>query len=162
MQYRKPASRDVAEVRQIAQQASVELAIFMAIDQALRDALKWMTQGRPNCYKLSTLRFHALSFERHLTRIHVLADHGGYLHLITDTDPTADREVRALWSQREDLHQELERIILRLDYVRGDDADVFKRLCADVDGLLDSLKEHSRKERDLIQLCFAQEDSGSG
>ncbi len=161
MQHREPPAYDAAEGQEIARQADVELAILLGIEQSLRIALQWMTRGRGNSHKLSTLRFHAWSFERHLTRIQLLADHGGYMHVITDADPRLAGEVETLRKGREELRSNLERIIVRLERVSRDDAGGFGKTCAELERFLDDLRAHGHKERDLLQRSFAQEQGGS-
>jgi hypothetical protein len=155
-------AHDTAEAQEIALQAQVELAILLGIEESLRIALQWMTRGRGNSHKLSTLRFQTWSFERHLTRIKVLADHGGYMHVITDAHPFWAAEVEALRSERADLHADLEGIIVRLDRVSRDDSAEFGQICRDVERFLDRLKAHGRKETELLQNSFTQEEGGSG
>jgi hypothetical protein len=94
MKNSEPIAYDADEAQEIARQADVELAVLLGIEQTLRIALQWMTRGRGNSHKLSTLHFQAWSFERHLARIQVLADHGGYMHLITDAHPHLAGEVK--------------------------------------------------------------------
>ncbi|MGB2987469.1 MAG: hypothetical protein WBE26_16520 [Phycisphaerae bacterium] len=161
MQHREPIAYNAAESQEIARQADVELAILLGIEQALRIALQWMTRGRGNSHKLSTLRFHTWSFERHLTRIQVLADHGGYMHLITDANPHLAGEVERLRNGREELHSNLGRIIVRLDHVSRDDAGRFRQICADLERFLDDLRAHGEKERELLQHSLVQEERGS-
>jgi hypothetical protein len=155
-------ANDANEAREIARQAEVELAILLGIEESLRIALRWMTRGRGNSHKLSTLRFQTWSFERHLTRIQVLAEHGGYMHLITDAHPHLAGEVEELRNKGEELHSNLERIIVRLDRVSGDDATGFGQICADLERFLDDLKTHGQKESELLQRSFTQEEGGSG
>ena len=162
MQHPEPTASDTTEVQEIARQAEVELAILLGIEQSLRIALQWMTRGRGNSHKLSTLRFHTWYFERHLTRIQVLADHGGYMHLITDANPHLAGEVGALRNERAELHANLERTIVRLDHVSWDDAGGFGQICADLERFLDDLRAHGEKERELLQHSFTQEEGGSG
>ena len=100
-------AHDTAEAQEIALQAQVELAILLGIEESLRIALQWMTRGRGNSHKLSTLRFQTWSFEQHLTRIKVLGDHGGYMHVITDANPNWAAEIEALRINRADLHADL-------------------------------------------------------
>jgi hypothetical protein len=162
MQHPDPTAYDAAESQEIARQADVELAILLGIEQSLRVALQWMTRGRGNSHKLSTLRFHTWSFERHLTRIQVLADHGGYMHLITDANPHLAGEVNTLRNGREELHSNLKRIIVRLERIARDDAGGFGKICAELERFLDDLRAHGQKERELLQHSFAQEQGGSG
>lgn len=162
MQHPDQTEYDAAEAQEIARQADVELAILLGIEQSLRIALQWMTRGRGNSHKLSTLRFHTWSFERHLTRIQVLADHGGYMHLITDANPHLAGEVETLRNGREVLHSNLERIIVRLERVSRDDAGKFGKICAELERFLDHLRAHGERERELLQHSFSQEEGGSG
>ncbi len=162
MQHPESTAYNPTEAQEMARQAEVELAILLGVEQSLRTALQWMTRGRGNSHKLSTLRFHTWSLERHLTRIQVLADHAGYLHLITDANPHLTAEVGALRNERADLHANLERIILRLDHVSRDDAGGFGQVCADLERFLDNLRAHGQKERELLQRSFVQEEGGSG
>ena len=162
MKNSEPIVTNATEAQEVARQAEVELEILLGMEQSLRIALQRMTRGRGNSHKLSTLHFQTWSFERHLTRIQVLADHGGYMHLITDAHPHLAGEVEALRNQREELHSNLGRIILRLDYVSPDDAAGFGKTCADLERFLDDLRAHGQKERELIQHSFNQEEGGSG
>jgi hypothetical protein len=162
VQHPEPTAYNAAESREIVRQADVELTILLGIEQSLRIALQWMTRGRGNSHKLSTLRFHTWSFERHLTRIQVLADHGGYMHLITDANPHLAGEVGALKNEREELHSNLRRIIVQLERVSRDDAGGFGKICAELERFLDHLKTHGQKERELLQHSFTQEEGGSG
>ena len=162
MKNSEPTASDAAEAQEIARQAEVELAILLGIEETLRIALQWMTRGRGNSHKLSTLRFQTWSFERHLTRIKVLADHGGYMHLIADVHPHWTGKVETLRRERADLHANLEGIIVRLDRVSRDDAGEFGQICADLERLLDDLRAHGQEERELLQHAFVREEGGEG
>ena len=162
MKSSEPTAYNAAEAQEVARQAEVELAILLGMEQLLRIALQRMTRGRGNSHKLSTLHFQAWSFERHLARIQVLADHGGYMHLITDAHPHLAGEVEALRNEREELHSDLGRIILRLDHASTDDAARFGKTCADLERFLDGLRAHGQKERELLQNSFTREEGESG
>jgi hypothetical protein len=158
----EPTAHNATEAQEIVRQAEVELAILLVIEQSLRLALQWTTRDRANSHKLSTLRFVARSFERHLTRTRVLADHGGYMHLITDANPHLASEVRALRDAREELQANFEGIILRLEYVSPDDAAAFGEVCAQLECYLEQLETHGQKEMELLQHSFVQEEGGEG
>lgn len=154
------ADLDTNERTEIARQLETELAIVLGIAQSLRLALQWMTRDRGNGHKLSTLRFAARSFERHLTRTRVLADHGGYMLSIADASPHLAGEASAMRDRREALQTDFERIILRLEYVSSNDSAAFADMCADLAGYLDQLKEHGQKEMELVQRSFVREEGG--
>jgi len=150
------------EFREIAKQAEVELAILLGIEQSLHLVLDWMTRDRGIGHKLSTLRFAARTFERHLTRTRVLADYGGYMHLITDANPHLASDVRALSAECESLQVSFERIMLRLEYVSPDEALAFGGVCTDLECHLEQVATHGKKEMELLQHSFVQEQGGSG
>lgn len=154
MEYLEPTAHNIAESQEIAQQIEVELALLLSIEQSFQIALQWMTRGRGNSRKLSTLRFVARSFERQLTRTRTLADHGGYLHLITDTEPHLSDEVRSLGLAREQLQAAFERIIVRLELVSPNDASGFEKVCTELSQYLEALKAHGANEMDLLQRAF--------
>ena len=162
MKNSEPTAHNATEAREIARQAEVELAILLGIEQTLRIALQRMTQDGGNSHMLSTLRFGAESLERHLARTRVLADHGGYMHSITDANPHLASEVRVLRDAREELQVNFDRIILGLEYVSPDDGAAFGEVCAELEGFLDSLRTHGQKESELLQHSFTQEEGGSG
>jgi hypothetical protein len=162
MKSSEPTASDATEAQEIARQAEVELAILLGIEESLRIALQWMTRGRGNSHKLSTLRFHAWSFERHLARIKALADYGGYMHVITDARPQLAGEVATLRNERAELHASLQAIIVRLDHVSRDDAVEFGQVCADLERFLDALRRHGQKESELLQRSFTQGEGGPG
>jgi hypothetical protein len=156
----EPIAADPNEAQEIARQAEVELAILLTVEQSLRLALQWMTRDRGNSRGLSTLRFVARSFERHLIRTRVLADYGGYMHWITEAKPYLASEVIALRDERAELQANFERIILRLEYVSPDDAAAIGKVCAEFERHLEQLESHGQKEGDLLQHSFVQEEGG--
>jgi hypothetical protein len=158
----KPEPHDPADVLEIARQAEVEVGILLGIEQTLRIALRWMTRGRGNSHKLSTLRFQTWAFERQLVRLQGLADHGGYMHLITGANPSLTPEVQALEDERDALHSNLQGVIVRLERVSGDDMATFGEICTDLESALDALRAHGERERELLQRSFYLDEGGEG
>ena len=162
MKYLEPTAYNIAEAQEIAKQMEVELVLLLNIERSFQTVLQWMTRDRGNSRKLSTLRFVARSFERQLTRTRVLADHGGYMHLITDTKPRLAGEVKALKNAREELQANFERVIVQLEYVSPDDAAGFEKVCGELEHYLADLKAHGRKELELLQRSFQQNEGQAG
>jgi hypothetical protein len=152
----------LAESHEIAKQIEVELALLVNIEQAFRIALDWNTDGLGNVRKLSTLRFVTRSFERHLARIRMLSEYGGYMHLVTDTKPHLASAVHGLKKLRDDLQAHLEQMMLRLEHISPNESVAFAELCAELEHYLKDLSAHGQKELELLQQSFAQEDGGSG
>jgi hypothetical protein len=157
-----PTANTQGESQEIAKQIEVELALLVNIEQALRSALDWRTQGRGNIRKLSTLRFVTRSFARYLTRLRVLEEYGGYMHLVVDTKPHLDDAVQGLKKLRDELQAALEPIILRLEHVPPDDATAVEKLMAELGRYLDDLQKHAQQEMELFQHAFSQEEGGQG
>jgi hypothetical protein len=161
MERDEPTASDAEDASEIARQADVELSILLGIERALRSALQWMTRGRGNRRKLSTLKFQMGSFDRHLTRLHVLSDHGGYMHVVTDAAPHLAGEAEALGRERSGLHADLDRVMMFMERVSQDDAVGFAQLCADLQGFLDHLRAQGERERALVRQAFAHEEDGA-
>lgn len=150
------------DFNEIAKQAEVELALLLNIEQALRIVLDWKTEDRGHIRKLSTLRFVTGSFERHLTRIRVVSEYGGYMHRVTDVKPQLAGAVLGLKKVRDGLQADLERMVVALEHVSPNDAAGFEGICAEYERYFEALKTHGRQEMELLQQLFGQEDGGSG
>lgn len=162
MKYLEPTALNTAETQEIAKQLEVELALLLGMEQSLRIVLQWMTRDRGNSRKLSTLRFAARTFERQLSRTRVLADYGGYLHLVTEFAPLLSAEVRLLSEKREELQVGFEKLILRLEYVSPEDAAGFAKLCVELEEYLSELRTHGQRETELLQRAFRPTAGRSG
>jgi hypothetical protein len=156
-----PPVEPVAEAREIAKQIEVELLLLMTIRQALRIAVEWKPADAGNVRKLSTLRFVMSSFERHLNRMRVLADHGGYLHLVTHENPHLASEVLDLRNRRYELQAQWDGITLRLEQVLPESGE-FAVLCGELETYLQDLETHGQHEMELFQHSFTQEEGGRG
>ena len=62
---------------------------------------------------------------------------------------------------REELEANFECVIIRLEYVSPDDAATFGDVCAELERFLDDLRTHGRKESELLQHSFTQDETGS-
>jgi hypothetical protein len=160
MEHADPPASEPLDAREIARQAEVEIAVLLALESAMRTALQWMTRGRGNSRKLSTLRFQLWSFERHLTRTQILADHGGYMHVVIEAAPHLVGEVHALENERAGLHANLDRLIVRMENISQDDAPGFASICADLERLLDQLRAQGEREREPVHHVLTKEGAG--
>lgn len=162
MRLAEPTIDTTAEAREMAKQAEVELAILLSLERSLLIALEWTTHDRAISYKLSTLRFAATSLARHLERTRILADFGGYLHLITDAHPHLAAEVKELRDVRGTLQAGFERTMFQLEYVPSADVASFDHVCSQLEQHLTDLRALGQKETELLQHSFVQEEGGSG
>lgn len=151
-----------AEAQEISKQIAVEVALLIHIEEALRIALDWGTGRRGNIRKLSTLRFVARSFERHLARVRALSEFGGYMHLIAARMPQLGEKIEMLRRTRDELHVHLEKMLLEMEHCATDDAAAFEAICGELENYLGELASHAQQEADLLQQCFADAEGGSG
>lgn len=162
MNNKDASHHDKIDAAAIAEQAKVELDVLLGIEKALRVAIDWEVKEGSPAHKLSTLRFLTDSFERHLTRITVRADQGGYMHRITDAKPHLTNDVLALRDTLRGFRTDLERIVMRLDYIAPGDEGGIREICMDFKSVLDGLSSHGQKKSDLAQHAYAQEEGGEG
>jgi hypothetical protein len=81
---------------------------------------------------------------------------------ILDSKPHLASEVTTLRESRDELQDNFERIILRLEYVSPDDADALEKVCAEIACYLDQLKTQGQEEMELLQHSMAQVEGGEG
>ena len=154
-------SRRSSDADEIAKQFQVELALLVNFERSLRIVLDWMTGDHEIARKLSTMRFVAQSFDRHLARLRVLSEHGGYMHLVTDSMPNLANEVSVLKTVRDRLQAELEPMIIALEHLSPGDKSEFEQICVDVERYLEALNAHDQQERDLLHCSTYGEEGGS-
>jgi len=162
MKLNEPAQDCLVESGEIAKQVEVELALLLHIEEALRIALAWRSSGRENIRKLSTLRFVLRTFERHLARLRVLSEYGGYMYVVSQTKPHLAGSVKSLKNLRDDLQSHLESMMLKLEHVSPQNTHSIAEICTELEKYLDDLSSHGKQEIDLLQKTFGQEEGGSG
>lgn len=152
----------LSDAQEIARQFKVELDLLVNIESALQMVLQWRTGKHGIRRKLSTLRFVSRTFESHLSRLHVNSEHGGYMHLVTDTKPNLVNEVSKLRGMREALQTELRQLIISLDLLSSNELPEFERVCEDFQSYLKALSAHDQQERDLFLRSVYEEEGGCG
>lgn len=145
----------------IAQQSAVENGMLQHLEEALRSAMDWEVQGDDFSRQLSTLRFIAGSFQRHLERLFALEEFDGYMDLVLKTMPNLGKQVFALKDEHGRLRNGARQIVNRLERVAPTDRDGFDTLCSDLQALLQKLDHHTKKELELFQEAF-HEGGGEG
>jgi hypothetical protein len=146
----------------ITQQIAVESGMFKLLMEGLRNALAWKVHGNDFSRKLSTLRFMAQSFQRHLEHLLAAEEFDGYLVNVGEIAPQLARSVDALRLQHEKFRAGSRRILHGLERVSPTDKVRFDSLCNDFLTLLNSIEEHNQREADLVQEAFAREGGGEG
>jgi hypothetical protein len=148
--------------KDFAQQTLAEHKMLMLLIEGLRETLAWKVQGNDFARKLATLHFFMKSFERHLERVLALAEDGGYLELVLQANPQEGNAVNNLRQEHQRFRQEASQIVNQFEHVTPTDGGSFSHICGELVDLLDSLEAHNKKEIDLMQGAFDQDEGGEG
>ena len=144
----------------VAQQMQVEHGLLQHLIGGLR-AAAWPVPGPDASRKLSTLRFVAGSFQRHLERLLALEE-GDYLGLVRAASPRLVRAADALRAEHERFRTEARRLAQRLERLPGTDPAALGPVCADLLALLGQVEGHSEREMALVHEAFGQDEGGEG
>jgi hypothetical protein len=146
----------------IAQQTVVEQDMLKHLMEGLRVTMAWPVVDGDYSRSLSTLRFIAQSFQRHLERLMTCEEYDGYMDLVLATSPHLSRTVEGLRQEHEQLRAAICQIVLRLEGLAAGDPAAFARVCDDFRGLLQKVEEHNRREGILWQEAFKRDGGGEG
>ena len=146
----------------VAQQMQVEHGLLQHLIQGLREVAAWPVPGPDASRKLSTLRFVAGSFQRHLERLLALEEGDGYLGLVRAASPRLVRAADALRAEHERFRAEARRVVQRLELLAGTDPAALGPVCADLLTLLGQVEVHSEREMALVHEAFGQDEGGEG
>jgi hypothetical protein len=144
----------------VARQTQIEHEMLGHLIGGLRVTAGWKVPGPDASRKLSTLRFLAQSFQRHLERLLALEEADGYMGLAMGASPQLARATAALRAEHDRFRAAARRIVQRLESAPAEEAlggasDELLALLADVEA-------HSRKEMALIQEAFGRDGGGEG
>ncbi len=146
----------------VVQQTTVEQGMLENLMQALRNTMAWQVEGADNSRKVSTLRFIAQSFQRHLEHLMTLEEYDGYMDLVMTTSPHLSRSVQSLRQEHDQFRGAVRRLVHRLERLSASDAAGLAALCTDLQALLDQVVTHDRRERGLWQEAFGRDGGGEG
>lgn len=146
----------------IAQQTHIEHEMLRLIMEGLRLTAGWQVSGPNGSRKLSTLRFMAQSFQRHLERLLALEECDGYMDMVVASAPRLSRATETLRGEHELFRKEARQFVQRLERLSAMEPVVLGQVCDDLLILLDKIEQHSQKEMNLLQEAFIQEEGGEG
>lgn len=132
--------------QEMAQQTLVENEFLKLLMESLRTTLAWKVQGNDFSRKLSTLRFVAQSFQRHLERVFSLEEYDGYMNLVSKKSPRLSRTVDALRMEHDQFRIGIRRIVHGLEHVSPTNQASFDSLCADLLVLLQHWTNTARRK----------------
>jgi hemerythrin-like domain-containing protein len=146
----------------VGRQVMVEHETLKHLTNALHSILDWRVSGDDFTRKLSSLRFCAESFQRHLARLFALEEYEGYMDVVLEERPNLANEIEALRTEHDQFRRTLHRMVSRLDRLSSQEREVFDGLCSQLRELLKRLDEHHRKETALLQEALLQDEGGPG
>ncbi len=146
----------------VVQQTAVEQGMLENLMQALRNTMAWQVEGNDSSRKLSTLRFIAQSFQRHLEHLMTLEEYDGYMDLVMASGPHLSRAVQGLRQEHDRFRSAVRQIVQRLERLSAADQDPLAGICDDLRALLEQVDAHDRRERGLWQEAFARDGGGEG
>jgi hypothetical protein len=147
---------------EVSQQTLIENGLLKGLVDGLRSTLGWQVQGTDCSRKLSTLRFMAECFQRHLERMMSLEEFDGYMAHVMEISPYLSRRVEALRGEHGLLRETARHVLHRLEQVSPSDPATFADVCDELRGLLEKVETHSRKEVHLVQEACTRDSGGEG
>jgi hypothetical protein len=144
------------------QQTTVEHEALKHITSALRTVMDWHPSGDEFSRKLSSLRFIAQSFQRHLERLMALKEQDGYMADALAEKPNLAEKAMALLAEHDQFDESLHRLLLKLEQVSATDKKAIDAACHDFEELLIKLDDHHRREAELMQEAFLRDEGGHG
>jgi hypothetical protein len=154
-----PAALDA---RTIAAQTLMEHRTLEYVKQALRVTLHWDLDSVGADRKLSSVRFIAESLQRHLARLMELEESGGYMQAVVDEKPHLADQIVRLRADHEAFRTVLDALMPASFDGDGLADDALTPYGASLLKFLDRLDEHDRRETNLIQIAFCEDDGGEG
>ena len=146
----------------IGHQCLLEHQILEHVTAALRLSLQWKVTAVGYSKKLSTVRFTAQSFQRHLERLFTLEEGGGYMSFVRERQPGLYERARALRREHDEFRETLAQTLADLDQLPADEGASLDDLCAKLEHLLIQLELHHHHEMDLVQEALVVDVGGEG
>lgn len=146
----------------VGHQCLLEHQILEHITAALRLSLQWKVTAVGYSKKLSTVRFTAQSFQRHLERLLTLEEGGGYMNFVRERQPGLYERTASLRREHDEFRLTVARILAELDQLPDDNGASLDELCLDLENLLSHLEQHHQKEIDLVQEALLSDIGGEG
>jgi hypothetical protein len=146
----------------VGHQCLLEHQILEHITAALRLSLQWKVTAVGYSKKLSTVRFTAQSFQRHLERLLTLEEGGGYMSLVRERQPGLYERAVVLRREHDEFRATLASVLAELDQLPEDNGATLDELCARLEHLLVQLELHHHHEIDLMQEALTVDVGGEG
>ncbi len=146
----------------IKKQLEIEHALIDNIVASLRSALDWKTEPSNASRKLSTLRFVAETFHRHLERLMAIHEYDGYMSCVVQLSPHLAPAVEVLKHDHAQLREEIIRVATRLERAPAEDPAAVENLSDSLQAVLATYDKHNEMEAELLQESFLRDVGGPG
>ncbi len=156
------AMQATLDARTIAAQTLLEHRTLEYVKQALRVTVNWDVDSVGADRKLSSVRFIADSLQRHLLRLMELEESGGYMQAVVDEKPHLADQIVRLRADHEVFRREMETLLPGFPDGESLAEAALPQTGEALVTFLDKLDEHDRRETDLIQVAFCEDDGGEG
>jgi hypothetical protein len=156
------AMQTALDARTIAAQTLMEHRTLEYVKQALRVTVQWDLDSVGADRKLSSVRFIAESLQRHLLRLMELEESGGYMQAVVEEKPHLANQIVRLRADHEVFRRQL--AVLPICHPQTDELadETLSQANPALLAFLDKLDEHDRRETNLIQIAFCEDDGGEG
>jgi hypothetical protein len=136
--------------RLISQQMLLEHEVLARLSDALRTAVGWNQHG-DQAHKLSSVRFLAESFERHLERMFELEEHEGYMEVVEASFPQFRPRVADFRRQHGEFRRRIGELLGHLAQNESLTSPETELLFGDLSSLLDQIDRHNKQEMGLLE-----------
>ena len=151
-----------AQDKSVISSAAMEHAVLEHIKQAMRVTLNWQAPEVSLPRKISSLQFTIKSLQRHLERVMAIEEDGGYMAVVQDAKPHLQDRLESLAGDHESFRRRLKRMLPELNALNEWEESSFKRVCNDLQQLLDDIDRHDKQEVELLQQSLVEEEGGQG
>ncbi|MGL4514529.1 MAG: hemerythrin domain-containing protein [Lacipirellulaceae bacterium] len=139
-----------------------EQQILEHIKGALRVMVEWRAPSASRDRKQSSVRFALDSFCRHLERLMVFEERGGYLANIAEARPQWQWRLSRLRAEHARIRERVNRLAPSVADPTVWSDDRFEESCHAIRELLDEVDEHGREEIALLQDTLLYDEGGEG
>jgi len=146
----------------IAEQTNVESNSLLHVTQALEVVIAWSVEGDDVSRKLSSLRFATELFQRHLERLFALEELDGYMDTVCHVNPEVTDQVDDLKCEHEQFRAAVRILVLQLDRASPTNRAKLDAIGKDLQDVIQQIRDHSHRERDLLVECFNRDSGGEG
>jgi hypothetical protein len=151
------------DAQMIADRMSIEENILAHVRDALEVAVSAPIVRTTAVQWLERFCFLGNSFQRHLRRLFAIEEEGGYMDfIISCPQPTLGNQADSLHTDHQDLPTELESILADAADIDPSDLDGLRNLRERLEGFLERLSSHHRREHDLWLDAFLVDIGGEG